>query len=367
MLTKEIAEDIVKETSLRLNRNVNIMNNKGIIIAAKDHSRIGQIHEGALKVLKIGETLIIHSNQKGDWKGAHPGINLPIIFQENILGVIGITGDPNDMGDLGGLVKMTTELMIKQEYITSQMEWKQRTKDMIIEELLKDIPSQEQINRGLHLLGTHFSPPYITVVIQLQDRSISNQTLIHKIEENVGCDKALVGFINSTRLYIIFTCMSEDQAENKLHRVYYQLKRLRITFRMSHSTLFYDDKKLSRSFEDCELALKITKDGQDLISFTQVETKALIYQINDEGAKHFLSRIEEYLDKSTIQTLKTFFENDLNIQQSAEALFVHRNTLIYRLQKIKKKTGYDPKTFRDALTLQIAMWLLSRAEINGHK
>ncbi len=59
-----------------------------------DESRLHTVHEGAVEVLKSGETLTIYPDQGEAWKGSEPGINLPIVFHENIIGVIGVTGDP---------------------------------------------------------------------------------------------------------------------------------------------------------------------------------------------------------------------------------------------------------------------------------
>ncbi|MBM7554473.1 CdaR family transcriptional regulator [Thalassobacillus pellis] len=360
MLTSEIANEIVKETSLRINRNVNIMNNEGVIIAARDSSRVGRIHEGAIEVLKRGETLIIPSEQNETWRGAQSGINLPIVFQERVLGVIGITGDPDDIGDLGGLVKMTTELMIKQEFIASQMEWRQRTKEMIIEELLKTAPSYDQITRGLNILQLQLQPPFIILIIQIKERSIPNQILINKLEDVVGQGNGIIGFININRLFIGITEVSEKNNHNQFDKIYHLLKRLHIKFRMSYSLPFYQIEEFNQSYLDCDLALNISDDSKELVSFGNLEAKAFIYQINRKEAKRFFHRVKENLSKSEIQTLEAFFSANLNIQKTAEALFVHRNTLIYRLQRIMEKTGYNPKNFQDALTLRIALWLIEK-------
>jgi carbohydrate diacid regulator len=356
MLTREIAQKIVLETSLRLNRNINIMDEKGMIIASGDPSRIDDIHEGALAVLKSGETLIISSNERGVWRGAQPGINLPIVFQDKIVGVIGITGNPKDLQELGGIVKMITELMIQEKFIASQLEWKLRTKEMIIEELLKSSPSYSNIERWLNLVGLNLRDPFITAVIQMSDRSITNQSLINKIEGLIGEKHCLVGFININRMFIAFSGYSEHESDKKLNSIYVELKKLKLTFRLAYSTPFLSLSKFHQSYIDCDLALQISDETEDFISFVEVEPKALIYKIDRAWGEKFTNRI---MDKTLVKyadTLDVFFKNNLNIQQTADDLYLHRNTLIYRLSKIEKDTGYDPKRFKDALTLQLALW-----------
>ncbi|MBA9026599.1 MULTISPECIES: CdaR family transcriptional regulator [Bacillaceae] len=360
MLTRSIAQTIVKETSIRLNRNINIMNDSGIIIASRDVERIDDIHEGALQVLKSGQTLIIPTNQSVTWKGSHPGINLPIVFHDKIVGVIGITGNPDDMADLGELVKMTTELMIKAEYMASQMEWKKRTKEMVIEELLKLNPSFDHIRRGLNLLGNTFHPPYNTVVIQMAEGTITNHIVVEKIEEILGEKNGIVGFINTNRILLAFSNQEQTQVDKKLKKIYHTLKKLQLTFRLAFSIPFDSLNMFNQSYQDCDLALAISHPSKDMIAFADVELKVLIHHLNRYDSERFYQRVMTKTLIKYTDTLESFFKNNFNIQQTADELFIHRNTLIYRLKKIEEETGYNPKHFKDAITLQLAIWISNK-------
>lgn len=358
MLTRELASTIVKETSLRLNRNINIMNDKGIIIASLDDSRIDVIHEGALEVLKNGQTLTISA--KDSWKGAQPGINLPINFQGNTIGVIGITGAPEDLGDLGKIVKMTTELMINQEYIASQLEWQQRMKDMIIEELVKDSPSIIHIDRGLELLEITFQPPFFSLLIHINERLFSSHHVIQKIEEAIGKNKGIAGFISMNRVFIAFSGITPLEAAKKATDICNTLKKLQLSIRLAYSTPFDAIDHFSQSYVDCDLALAISDPSRTIVSFSEIESKALIYQMNKRISEDFHKRIMNETVIKYKDTLQCFFKNNFHIQKTADELFIHKNTLIYRLKKIEDHTGYQPKTFKDALTLQIALWIAER-------
>ncbi|WP_449355346.1 CdaR family transcriptional regulator [Virgibacillus natechei] len=356
MLNQKIANSIVEETSIRLHRNVNIMNTEGIIIATRDTSRIGSFHEGALEVLKSGETRTISAKQES-LGGTQPGVNLPIVFQEKIIGVIGITGDPAEMGDVGELVKMTTELMIRQEFVVSQMEWKQRTKEMIMEQLMKKEPSFTDIDRGLSLLRVDFKQPFTTMVIQITERSITNQKLIQKLEETIGDENGIVAFINVNRLIIATSGLEEEEIKRKIESVYALLKKQNVAFRIAYSLPFYKLEEFRQAYLDCDITLKISEHEKEVISFAEIEAKALIYQVDDDITERFSYRVLGNLDENKASTLKAFFANDLNIQKAADELYVHRNTFIYRLHKIIEETGYDPRKFQDALILQVALWI----------
>ncbi|MDO6448579.1 sugar diacid recognition domain-containing protein [Oceanobacillus profundus] len=357
MITKEIAKTIVRETSLRLGRNVNIMDMDGTIIATKDEKRLHTVHEGAVEVLKNGKSLTIYSHQDEAWEGAQPGINLPIVFKERIIGVIGITGNPDEMGDIAELVKMATELMINQEFIASQLEWKQRTKEMIIEQLLKRSPSYDVMNRGLSMLKLELIPPFTAIVIRIDELKIPKQDFIQSLEKVFGETYVITGFISLNQIFIATTGLEERDLLTNIQSLGRLLKKLKIKFRMSYSLMFHELQQLNKAYSDCKLALRIGDPKTEIISFAQLEVRALLYQIDKSVGKRFSNRILQCVDKTKAGTLEAFFANDLNIQKTADALFLHRNTLIYRINKIANETGYDPRKFNDALILQVALWI----------
>lgn len=330
----------------------------GVIIAAKDTSRIGLIHEGAIEVLNSKSSITIFEDTKNNWKVAQPGVNLPIVFQEETIGVIGITGNPEDIKDFGALVKMTTELMIKQEFFANQTEWRQRTKDTIINELLKTSPSYSDIQRGLNLLQFKFNPPFLTIMVEIERRSISNQALIQLLEQNIGQSHCFASFTNINLLVITICEFKNDVMEKTIAQIYKTIKKTNVIFRMAYSLPFHEVETFQQAYLDCELTLKISNKKLDLVSFTNIEGRSLIYQLNYTLSERFSRRVFNDMNHEAIsETLKAFFENHLNIQKAADALYVHRNTLIYRLDKIAKNTGYDPRRFDDAINLQIALWI----------
>lgn len=353
-LTTNIADDIVKETSCRINRNVNIMNIKGKIIASNDISRIDSIHEGALKVINSGKELIIYSDNNTTWKGTEPGINLPIIFQNKILGVVGLTGDPRKMKDISQLVKMTAELMIKQQFLVEQMEWKQDSKELVIAELLKNDPSEEYIENLLKLLNLKITGPHFTIMIQINKSVTSSRKITGEIEKIFYEKNILIGFVNANQIIIITSGQLHKNVEGHVEKIHYLLTDLKINFTISYSLAFNNLKEFKDSYFDCDLALKLGRNK--IISFSEIEVKALFSQINNSSSQRFSSRVLKNIDENKANTLESFFLNDLNIRRSADYLYIHRNTLIYRLKKIYELTGYNPQIFDDALTLQIALW-----------
>ncbi|MCR2822579.1 CdaR family transcriptional regulator [Lederbergia panacisoli] len=355
MITREIAEMLVNETSKVLDLNINVMNEKGTIIASGDSSRLYSIHEGALEVIKSGQTFEITLKNKKQLRGTKPGINLPIIFQNEIVGVIGITGNPETIGNRGGLVKMMAELMVKQSYIASQTEWRQRMKEMAIEELLKENPNYEYVKRWTGLLNMHLEGPFMISLIDISDHSFSSQTLINNAEDIIK--KGMTGFINTNKMILILSGGTFSQGEEKLSRLYKDLLKKNIGIRLAYSSQIPSLENIAIGYKECEMALSISDKSTKIISYSDIEPKALIHQIDPKLGEPFSNRIVQGSIKNHIETLQAFFDCNFNIKEAAEKLFIHRNTLIYRLNKIKEESGYDPQNFKDAFALQMGIWL----------
>ena len=128
LLTTELAQPIVNKIMKVIDYNINIMNKNGIIVASGDSLRMNQIHHGAIQVLKIQEEIIIYDIEdinRHRLVGTKPGVNLPIHFQKEIIGVVGITDDPNEIYKIAHIVKVTVETLIQQQYVDRRIDYKQ--------------------------------------------------------------------------------------------------------------------------------------------------------------------------------------------------------------------------------------------------
>ncbi|WP_108672071.1 CdaR family transcriptional regulator [Peribacillus acanthi] len=364
MLTTEIAKEIVEQTMIRLNRNINIMDNKGIIIASGDTKRIHQIHAGAIEVLRSGKPLIIQNRDLKHWKGSLPGINLPISFQGCIIGVIGITGNPKEIMEFGELVKMITEMMIHQSFLSTQLEWKQRLREVIFEEFLKEFPDQESIKQRLQLIGLDLQPPYQVALIDIGLNKLKKTEII-QLFENVFAEKpVLIGFIKANQLFILTSMLPEATLKQRLQPV---VNLRNIVSRIGIGSSVQEQSQIRHSYLESLSALTLGKIDQILTTYTEVETKALLNQLDPRAKTQFQNRILGNLSDKLIDTLEHFFKSNLHIGECAKNTFIHRNSLIYRIKKIKELTGYDPQILQDAITLQFAIWIFDLNKKESHK
>lgn len=137
-------------------------------------------------------------------------------------------------------------------------------------------------------------------------------------------------------------------------------------------TVVYHIRELARAYKEAGVAIEVGKvfdTEKTVINYENLGIGRLIYQLPTTLCEMFLQEVFkknpiDSLDQETLFTINKFFENNLNVSETARKLFVHRNTLVYRLEKIKKLTGLDLREFDDAITFKVALmvkkYLVSR-------
>lgn len=200
-------------------------------------------------------------------------------------------------------------------------------KDGIVTELLKGMFSSQ-------------SGDYITAVDE------SNVILIKALEQG-GSHEELMGIAD--------TIVAMMNAEAMLN------------VRVSFGTVVPELKDVSKSYKEAKLALDVGKifyAEKNVAAYSTLGIGRLIYQLPINLCRIFIEEIfgdnvPDDLDEETLNTINKFFENNLNVSETSRQLFVHRNTLVYRIEKLQKSTGLDLRNFDDALTFKIALMVVN--------
>ncbi|MEX2415185.1 MAG: sugar diacid recognition domain-containing protein [Paenibacillaceae bacterium] len=363
MLTSEVANNIVQETMNRLDRNINIINTEGYIIASGDPSRVGKLHVAALEAIQSGQTIVINENNQHLWVGALCGINMPVSFQDQIVGAIGITGEPEEISEFAELVRMTTELMLNQSFQIPQQVWRSRTKEVVMEQLIKPTPDLKQIDKQLQLLSMELRPPYYAFVLRTDNILEYNSMLLQRTEDIYGSHHVLIGLLDAYRACIFVFGLSDQVRSQKLETWLDLIRRSGVPFQIGCSNEATKREDIASIIEEAEFALKHGVQGQQMILYAGLESQMIALQSKPLTNQRFLERVLTRMSESAVQTLQAFFDCNMNIQETANALFLHKNTIVYRLKRVKEITGYDPQIFRDALALQIAIWIYTETQL----
>ena len=135
---------------------------------------------------------------------------------------------------------------------------------------------------------------------------------------------------------------------------------------IAYGTIVNELKEVSRSYKEARMALDVGKiffGEKDVIAYSSLGIGRLIYQLPIPLCKMFIKEIFENkspddFDEETLVTIDKFFENSLNVSETSRQLYIHRNTLVYRLDKLQKSTGLDLRVFEDAITFKIALMVV---------
>jgi len=135
---------------------------------------------------------------------------------------------------------------------------------------------------------------------------------------------------------------------------------------IAYGTVVHELKEVSRSYKEGKMALDVGKiffDERNIIAYSELGIGRLIYQLPIPLCKMFIKEIfggksPDDFDEETLTTIMKFFENSLNVSETSRQLFIHRNTLVYRLDKLQKMTDLDLRVFEDAITFKIALMVV---------
>ncbi|SJZ36678.1 CdaR family transcriptional regulator [Selenihalanaerobacter shriftii] len=379
-LTSHLAQTIVNRTMQILERNINIMDETGMIIGSGNAERVNTLHEGAREVILEGKELKISKQEAERLKGVKPGINLPIHFNGKIIGVVGITGIPKEVEKHGGLVKMTAELMLQQAFYLQRLQLEEQAEEYFIKELLNgdlDLKNALIYDRA-EALGYNIKQHLfvsILEVINLWDELLTNSNnrgeaelhqYIKRIRESIekffSRQTATKVFHLTGKKFIIISYENEevrvleDILKAKKRLVDRLKNRFKVDCRIGIGRVREGLLGIKKSFEEGLEAINLGKkfySSKEVYHIEDLKLERMTKQLPVQVRKNFADILP--LDHQFRQSLEVYFSNNLNISETARNLYLHRNSIIYRLERIKEITGLDPKSFDDAVCLKLTL------------
>ncbi|PSJ80605.1 CdaR family transcriptional regulator [Neisseria iguanae] len=378
-LDKKLAQQIVERTMDIIGCNVNIMDAKGRIIASGDEERIGETHDGALLALSQERTVDIDEQITKNLHGVRPGINLPLRLDGETVGVIGLTGDPHNLREFGRLVCMTAEMMLEQAQLFEMLAQDARLKEELILNLISSEKISPSMNEWAKRLGVDLSTPRVVCIIEvdtghLNIEAISNelhnlQNLLHYPERD-----NLVAILSLTQIVILkpaLDSLGRWDAHNHMERVKLLVSRMSgqtsLNVRIALGNYFADCdagvNSIALSYQTANTTLQVGKTHfpeQRIYNYQELILPVLLNQLKDGWQRRELERTLNKLkqaDKNGLltKTLSAWFDHNMHSAETAKALYIHRNTLEYRLHKIAELTRLNLNHTDDRFLLYIAV------------
>lgn len=355
LITRSIAEQIIAQLSQVIEPNINFIDINGVIIASTDPLRVGTIHGGALRIIR--EKLIELVIERDDeYTGSRNGTNLPIEFNHQIVGVIGLTGRSDEVKQYGRIIKKMTEVLLMEIFLSE----KKNTERMAIERFLEewvfgryDMQHPKEFRFRAESLGIDINEPHRIMVVAVRDgegNTASEKTLNQMYQQLLYMmDRAghpLV-FRTSTQ----FVCILRKVTDIDVIMLAAEVRKLLETTQSCRVFIGIDsddDKPLKTSFKNASIALQVSYNSQKNVHIysilnIDIALVAMIEKNKTAYLEEFFHGISDHEIAQHIDVLRNYYDCEGSITKASEKLFIHKNTLQYKLNKITEITGYDPR------------------------
>ncbi len=368
-LTEQLAQEIVDRTMAILPFNINVMDHDGRIIGSGDRRRLFKKHQVAHEVVRRKETIEIRKVDTNQWEGVKEGINLPILFQGKVLGVVGITGDLDEARGYGQLVKVTTEMMIEQAFMQSQLQLDKRLKEEIVHQLISgNLLREELLFEKAKSVQIDLHIPRVAVVLKSHAHQLeSNQKVEFVINEMKEEGDLVVPtytgeVIILKKVQVVHGRCDQERTLSTIRIWLSRLKKMDPAVQVAIGTYYTELDKLSKSYQEAKETLVVGEKlapHENLLLYDDfsmyVFVNELAKSVDQNPFLNLITKLKEHDELGELQrTLEVYIQESGKAINTANELFIHRNSLQYRLEKIKEITGKDPRDYKDLFELYLA-------------
>ena len=372
-ISRSTAMRIVTDLSDIVGQQINMMDENGLIIASTDPDRLGMVHGGSLKVLEGKLTsLIIHSDD--EYPGSRPGLNLPIEIDGKYIGVIGITGKYEAIEKHGRIIKKMTEILLLDDYLKEQQRMAKSIRDRYIHEWVFSPDAGRASSfagRGLALdIDIHLPRRVLamTVAKGLED-TVEAQILFDRI------DKHLFGFFAPYVGSLVFSsgknfiCLLPERSDSELSYLVGQAcAGVREKFDLGLAAGVDSSPASAGLVHDSYLRAQkalhasLSREDHPPVFYQDINIELFIHELSDGIKREYVEKIFRNVPSGErekyVEILKALFSCDGSLQQTAEKLYIHKNTLQYKLNKLHQLTGLNPRSMEGSALYYFAIAFL---------
>ncbi len=345
----------------------------GLILASTDPKQVGLFHEGARKV--IDERLeSLMTPCQGHAPATRMDLSLPLVVDGAAVGAAVVRGEVKETMRHGNLLKKTMEYLLRESDAVEQKKMEENARHRFMEQWLTQkeaAASQQFIKRGLSL-GIDITAEYRVIIIEVEGiaRVEYTDTIEDTVAENVIFSK-------------IYDLLSEEVQSVRGHSTHIDFQVICcVPLRSNSMVLGFSTKirqlveeryakivkiGIDEKAENVSVSLKKAKKAlerslrmieEDINLYENIDIDIFIDEVQDEIKQQYINKIyknctEEEIEE-IIHIVNSYFKNNRSIAETSSELFMHKNTLQYKIKKILSATGYDMRDVKDATVLYLA-------------
>ena len=359
MIEPEMARRFIEQVTQYTEYNINIMDESGVIIASRDPKRVGTYHEVADRIIHGTQDMIVITDEKM-FPGVLPGINMAIIHEGRREGVVGVTGDPDKIHDVALITRMAMEAMLKYEKQQEQIRLRRSRKEHFISLLTQSEFASATEIRGiagqLEYDESRVRVPILCRMYREAGDPPEPEQVLEAMRRSRGHWVQDFSYVMDETHLLVFKTVKVDgrrnmvdyreEIEDYLEDVLKWLKSRDVravfyvgTLQNSFSQYFY-------AYRHCKWLESHMRHPGDIVFFTDY-VKEYFRTLTPRQELH---RIFNVYDSETpdekkqqfVEMIKALEETNYNLSEAAGKLYIHKNTLVYRYNRMKDYLGVDP-------------------------
>ncbi|MDD2268900.1 MAG: helix-turn-helix domain-containing protein [Eubacteriales bacterium] len=348
-MSNKLFQGLIYQMKDAVSRTIGVIDEKGAVIACSQLTKIGEYQREIIEEVTYTFDTVVSSGYTYRPIGSHARIEY-VVFVE---------GEDEESRSIAGLLSITLtnlKTLYDEKYDKASF-----IKNIILDNILpgdiytkaKELHFDSEVNRCVYLIRFNSKTevnPFDIVQNLFPDKNkdycitISENEVVLVKELKFAVEQKNIEAIAKT---IVDTASTEFYAKVSI----------------GIGTIVTNVRDLAHSFKNAQVALEVGKvfdTDKNIIKYESLGIGRLIYQLPTTLCEMFLQEVFkrgslESLDRETLMTIQAFFDNNLNVSETSRKLFVHRNTLVYRLDKIRKLTGLDLREFDHAITFKVAL------------
>ena len=356
-ISQTAAQSIVEEIGREIHEHINFMDQEGYIVASTDMARLGTLHTGARRIIeeKLPELYITEEMENPTTK---MGINLPITIKGEIVGVVGITGEKERVAGYGNIVRRMTEIMVEDSRLKAHKVYDRRVRYRFIEEWIGRSGAfydRGFVERGGQI-GIDIMKPRRGMVIRFVRYSLlsatqEGQRRLEEMEAAVRhyADREEILYLREPPRQI---CLVEACSDEKIRKIAENIHRLLLEKYGERVVIGIDamDSGSIHINQICKEAERAAEAGglTDIIFYKDLYVELFLRDVTAEAQVEYLNRLfpgtgEEELD-AYMKLIEVFIEEEGSLARMSERLYMHKNTIQYKLKKMEALNGRDIRT-----------------------
>ena len=370
-ISHTLAQQIVNTIKDVCSYDINFINSSGTIIASTNSARIGAFHEIGRKAAVTGTTIEVAESD--NFTGTRQGINMPLYHKDRLLAVIGITGSPEKVRKYAFLAQRITSLLIREQELGQYSRHQADKKQFVISSLLHgDTQNPEYLLKCLKEFQIDPDTPKRLILIHTYPAA-SGQNYTDSVSGSVLSEHQIQNFFKTAGITLYtfrypgdYLAVADNSGFSALSGTLHNFAKKHadtLAIAVGRSVSLY---QLGLSLTTAETALRSLSFHQpstdnicaeNYAVFDDLTLEIVLSSVSPEDREEFSGKTIRQLSSDEKELLRTYFSLEMSLADTAEKLFLHKNTLQYKLNHIYKKCGLNPRKFRDAVLLYLALEL----------